>query len=237
MKNIIVDSYEEMSDLAAAIVKAEMCKDKRNNISITAGASPRGMYVELVKWYRKYKSYAGNTFFYNFDELEPLSGGDGITYQELNKEFYTPAGVEKDQIRRLTYANYKEYDEMIASEGGLDLMVIGLGADGHFCGNLPYATDFLKETYVLEIKKEYPWYEFVAGLLPEGELPSYHVTMGLQSLLKVRHLVLIANGKQKAEAVKTLFESEITTDFPASGLKLHPNLTILLDKDAASLIS
>lgn len=67
--------------------------------------------------------------------------------------------------------------------------------------------------------------------------PEYLVTVGLQSLLKVKHLVLIVNGEQKAEAVKRLIEgSEITTDFPASGLRLHPSLTVILDQGAAVLL-
>lgn len=236
MNKIICETYEEMSEMTASILLAEMTKDKRSNLSITAGASPEGVYKILSKWYAKYKDNFKDVYFYNFDEIEDGSGKPGVTISALNDQFYTVAGVPDKNIRKLTYANHASYDAMIKEDGGLDVMMLGLGADGHFCGNMPVSTNFSQETYKTYIKKEYPWYPLFESMFPDGNIPEYFVTMGLRSLMKVKHLVLIVNGKNKAEVVKKLFDLEMSEDFPATGLLQHPNLTIIMDKEAAQLI-
>lgn len=235
MKKFIVKDTQVMSELAAAILKGTMVNDKRVNLALTTGSSPKGTYELVTKWYKENKENLSNVFFYNFDEIEPKDGQTSITITGLRDQFFAPAEVPESQIQPLTYANYARYDQMIAEAGGLDAMLIGLGEDGHFCGNMPYATDFSKDTYQLMIKEEYPWYEMITGMFGE-QTPDYIVTMGLQSLLRVKHLILIINGAGKAKAVKQMFDSEITTAFPASALRLHPNLTVIMDEDAASLL-
>ncbi|MDL2276659.1 6-phosphogluconolactonase, partial [Breznakia sp. OttesenSCG-928-G09] len=227
MNKIIVDTYEELSEMTASILLTEMTKDKRSNLSITAGASPKGVYEKLAVWYKKYKNEFQNTYFYNFDEIEDGSGKPGVTISALYEQFYKPAGVEEKNIKKLSYANYDTYDQEIKDDGGIDVMMIGLGGDGHFCGNMPVGTDFTQETYKMYVKKEYPWYGLFEEMFPNGNIPEYFVTMGLKSLMKVKHLVLIVNGASKAEAVKKLFTLEPTNEFPATALLQHPNFTII----------
>lgn len=236
MKTIITDTYAEMSEMAASILLAEMTKDKRTNLSITAGASPKGVYEILAKWYTKYGEKFQNTYFYNFDEIMSESNPQGITITALREQFYTPAGVPEDKIRKLTLDNHEQYDALIKEDGGLDVMLIGLGGDGHFCGNMPVSTDFSQETYKTYLKPEYPWYDELHSMFGDTKIPEYFVTMGFMSLLKVKHLVLIVNGKKKAEIFKKMLESEITNELPASALKLHPNFTVIADKEAAALL-
>jgi len=235
MKKIIVDSYKEMSELAASILLSEMTKDKRTNISITAGATPKGVYKILTKWYLKYPESFIDTYFYSFDEVE-VGSLPGATITDLNESFYKPAKIPRKRINSLTYANYQEYDQLIKEDGGLDIMMLGLGQDGHFCGNMPYGTDLRQFTYKLPIKEEYPWYRALQELFPGQDLPEYFVTMGMRSLMKVKHLILIVNGKAKAEAVKKMLTLDVTNEFPATALLQHPNLTIILDQEAAQIV-
>lgn len=228
MKKIIVDTYEELSELTAGILLAEMLKDKRTNLAITAGNSPKGVYEILTKRYRESADSFQNTYFYNFDEL-PAKDNEGITITALREQFFDPAGVPEKNICKLTMENYAQYDQMIQEDGGLDAMLIGLGGDGHFCGNMPFSTDFSKETHEVQVKPEYPWYEAAGS-------PASFVTMGFKSLLKVKHLVLIVNGKSKAEILKKVLESDVTNEMPATVLQLHPNFTLIADKEAASLL-
>ncbi|MDQ0361118.1 glucosamine-6-phosphate deaminase [Breznakia pachnodae] len=237
MKKIIVDTYDELSDLMNSIIVAEMTKDKKSNISITAGASPKGVYERLVKFYKKYSKDVKNTYFYNFDEVPAMNPNEeGMTLSSLREQFYTPANVEEENIVKLNLDNYDTYDQIIEDNGGLDLMMIGLGADGHFCGNMPMGTDFSQYTYRMYIKEEYPWYAPIKEQYGDNEVPEYFVTMGLKSLLKVKHLVLIVNGTSKAEALKKMLTLDMTNEFPATGLLLHPNFTIIADKEAAALL-
>jgi 6-phosphogluconolactonase/glucosamine-6-phosphate isomerase/deaminase len=237
MKIIVEDSYESLSEKAACILLDTMIlQDKRVNIAITAGSSPVLTYKKVVQAITAVPTRFIHVHYYNFNEI-PLKGeAKGVAMQALDKLFFTPAGIPTARIHPMTLENYETYDAEIEYFGGLDLMLIGLGADGHFGGNMPYATRFEKYTYRVYIKEEYEWYK---AFLDMGlsEIPEFFVTLGAASVMKVRHLVMIVNGTAKAQAVKRFLESTVDTAFPASILKLHPNFTLILDKDAASAVS
>ncbi len=137
MKLIITEDYQEMSRVAAHHLLGYMSKTRRVNLAITAGSTPKGMY-EYLTTLVKGKPWYDNCYFYNFDEI-PFRGkeGEGVTITNLRNLFFTPAGIKEENIQKLTIDNYREHDQKLAREGGLDLVVLGLGADGHFCGNLP----------------------------------------------------------------------------------------------------
>jgi 6-phosphogluconolactonase/glucosamine-6-phosphate isomerase/deaminase len=150
---------------------------------------------------------------------------------------YDHIDINKDYIHELKIDNIDEIRTSIKDGGGLDLMVIGLGDDGHFCGNMPYKTDFLSDiyTYNLQENKDMPWYETYLSLVKEeSELPDKVVTMGAPMLMKTKHLVLIVNGKEKSDIFKRFMDSDITKEIPATVLKLHPNLTVIVDKDVVA---
>jgi len=234
MKKIVFDSYEEVCESVASIILSELSKDRRKNLALTGGSSPRDIYRILTDKFKKYPDLISNAYFYSLDEIEPGNGKPPITFTTLNKDLYHPARIPNDQIKYLTYRNYQQYDSMILEDGGLDFMLLGLGSDGHFCMNMPSSTQFSKETYRVTVKKEYSWYEEAQSLFENSNQENHLVTMGLASILKVKHVVLIVCGAVKADAVKKMLTLPLTTDFPATGLLLHPNLTIVLDKEAAS---
>lgn len=236
MKLIIEKDYESMSHTAANLLLAEMLKPTRVNLSVTAGNTPKRMYELLIPQV-KGKAHFSNVHYYNFDEIPVLDDeGYGITMGNLNKDFFKPAGISPDQLHVLDDANYLTHDERLKSAGGLDLILMGIGSDGHFCGNLPGTTSFHDMTV-----KAYMTDELRAIFLKEvggdeSKVPDYWVTMGPKSVMQSKKLVMFANGKSKAEMIKKAFYGPVTPDVPASILQMHPNLTLLLDKDAASLL-
>lgn len=233
MKLRVVEDYKALSRTAAAIIAAEITNDKRINISLTTGSTPVGTYQELIANYKDL-CCSEHVHYYNFDELESVDGVDGYTIGNLRKLFFNDANVREDAIHKLTLDNYTSYDAMIENDGGLDIMLIGMGADGHFCGNMPVATKFDRGTYAIEILSDQPWIKTFQRIYDGKKIPTHFVTMGAQSLYKVRKLVLIISGKDKAKALKQFMESEITEVFPASVLKHHPNLIVIADREAAS---
>ena len=127
-------------------------------------------------------------------------------------------------------------DEKLTADGGLDLMLMGLGADGHFLVTCPGATRFGNQTYRVEVMRHQP-YEVLVDEVggDESKVPDFYVTMGPQSVMtQVRDAVMIVNGKGKAAMVKQAFFGPVTEDVPSSILQLHPNFTLILDADAAS---
>jgi 6-phosphogluconolactonase/glucosamine-6-phosphate isomerase/deaminase len=233
MKLIITKTYEEMSSIAVNILMGLMYQDKRVNLSITAGSTPKEIYRQMIEQV-KGKNYFDNVHYYNFDEI-PFKGLDreGVTISNLRKDYLTPAGIKEENIHKLTMENYREYDEILKNDGGLDAILMGMGSDGHFCGNLSNLTKFGNKTYLVPIEGELK--ELMVGEVGDIKyVPDSFVTMGPASVLAVKKLILVVNGKHKASIVKKALEGEITEEVPSSILRLHPDITIILDEDAAS---
>lgn len=235
MKIVIAQDYADLSRTAADIVLGEMLHDRRVNMALTAGASPAGTYEVVTAGMRRNPAAYADVHFYNFDEV-PLRGRErGVTSCALHEHLYGPGGIAAANIHELTVDNHESVARELHGNGGLDLMLIGLGADGHFCGNMPYSTRFDQEIYTYELKDTYPWYEDALRLLPDpSEVPSHVVTMGAAMLAKVRRLVLIVSGAAKADALAGMLNREISTEFPATILRTHPNLVVVADRAAAS---
>lgn len=238
MKLIVTEDYEQMSQIAAQHLAEYMLKPRRVNLAITAGKTPKRMY-ELLTAAVKDKAWLKNVYFYNFDEI-PFRGktGDGVTITNLRTLFFTPTRISDSNIQKLTLENHREHDANIAQQGGLDLVVMGLGADGHFCGNLPNTTHFHDMTIEVPIKGE------MIDMVAHGELggdfslvPDSYVTMGPKSIMAAKNLLLIVNGVGKAQALKGVLEGPVSEQLPASVLQLHPALTIIADKAAASALT
>jgi len=237
MKMIIGKDVEEMSQVAAGYVMSYMYQDReRVNLSITGGTTPQRMYEILVPMVKDKKQFQ-HVHFYNFDEI-PYRKEDreGVTISGLRDAFFTPAHIKEEQIHKLDQFNYQTQDERIEKDGGLDRVILGVGADGHFCGNLPQTTKFGDLTTRVENDQR-----LKARILPEfhnveEDVPEYYITMGPRSIMRARHIIMIASGEKKAGIIKTLLEQVVDQDVPASILTLHPHFTLIVDEEAASLL-
>ncbi|SJZ67628.1 6-phosphogluconolactonase/Glucosamine-6-phosphateisomerase/deaminase [Pilibacter termitis] len=236
MRVIITKNEQEMGKLAGQYLLGVMLsKQDRVNVSITAGKTPKEVYKYLIEEV-KGKEYLRHVHYYNFDEIPYVTEDKpGVTMRDLTKMFFAPAEIDKENIHPLSEHNYAEQDEKIANAGGLECMLLGIGVDGHYCGNLPETTKYEDKTVKVMFT---PAIKERVSVLYENkeEVPDYHVTMGPTSVMAARQLILIANGKHKAEIVKEFLEGEISRKYPATILKMHPNLTVILDEDAASLL-
>ncbi|MGX7025927.1 glucosamine-6-phosphate deaminase [Vagococcus hydrophili] len=238
MKLIITKDVQEMNEVGAQQLLGAMHTQYRTNIAITAGSTPKGVY-EIMTPLVKNKTYFDNVHYYNFDEI-PFKGeeGYGVTMTNLNKLYFDPAAINKEKIHVLDDTNYDGYDDIIANDGGLDFVLLGVGADGHYCGNLPNTTKFGDLTSrVTEDARP----DMVDILLSEvggveEKRPDFYVTMGPKSIMQIKKLVMIANGKSKAEVVKKLVEGIVTEEFPVTLLTTHPDFTLIVDEEAASLL-
>ena len=178
MKLIITEDYQEMSRVAAHHLLGYMSKTRRVNLAITAGSTPKGMYEYLTTLVK------GKPWYDNC-----------VTITNLRNLFFTPAGIKEENIQKLTIDNYREHDQKLAREGGLDLVVLGLGADGHFCGNLQNTTHFHEQTVEFPIQGE------MVDIVAHGELggdfslvPDSYVTMGPKSIMAAKNLLIAARS-------------------------------------------
>ena len=239
MKIIIEKDYEGMSRVAANILLGKMAQaTSRLNLSITAGSTPVRMYELMVPEVLG-RNYYDNVHYYNFDEIPVVSDSKyGVTMGNLDRLYFSPAEIKEEQIHVLDEQNYLEQDQRIVADGGLDLLLMGLGADGHFCGNLPGHTKFEYQTYRVDVKDDPHLHEVMVSEAggDESKAPDHWVTMGPRSVMNVKELVMIANGSHKAAIVKQAFFGPVTDEVPSSIFQLHPNFTLILDEEAAAEI-
>ena len=155
-----------------------------------------------------------------------------MTISGLRKLFLTPAGIDESRIHKLDPSNYQTQDARIQADGGLDMVVLGLGWDGHFCGNLPGTTAFGDATTRVECDeamRERLIDEFENGIV---DVPDFYITMGPRSIMAARELLMIASGEKKAAPVAKLLCGRVDSAWPATVLTLHPNFTLIVDKAA-----
>ncbi len=236
MRIIVTKDYQELGNVAAQHLLGTMFGNQnRVNLAITAGATPKSTYEQLVPEIRD-KAYLNHVHYYNFDEIPyKKTQRDGITLSALKAQYFEPANISESNIHPLTVDDVTNFDQNIQDVGGLDLILMGIGEDGHFCGNMPGTTQMNDLTTLVPCTPEMK--SLLANMLGSiDEAPDEYVTMGPQSVMRAKQLVLIANGKHKAEIMKKLLTENISSDLPASILTLHPNLVIIMDEEAASLV-
>src|SRR5699024_4924125 len=120
------------------------------------------------------------------------------------------------------------YSHAIASQGGLDLQLLGIGSNGHIGFNEPY-TCFDSRTHIVELSEQ-TRIDNGRFFDDQNEVPTHAITMGIQDILNAKEIILVATGSNKTEIMAQLFASAIDEALPASALKQHKNLAIVLDR-------
>lgn len=238
MKLIVTDDYDEMSRIASHHMLGYITQNRRVNLAITAGRTPAKLYEYLVSAIGGHAGYS-HVHYYNFDEIA-FKGQDreGVTISNLRKLFLSPAKIKETNIHKLTDDNFLDFDRQLEHEGGLDLVLMGLGSDGHFCGNVPGLTRF--HYSVVKLPLEGSNVDLIARTEMKGDfdsVPDHFVTMGPMSIMTAKNLLLIVSGETKAWALQQVVEGAVTEQIPASVLKLHPSLVIIADSASASQLS
>lgn len=235
MKIIKADNEKQMSEITMEMMLGLMYENRKINLSITAGTSPKALY-EMLAPIVKVRQHFDNVHYYNFDEIPYKNEErDGITLSDLRAMYFTPANVDEEHIHILNEHNYEKQDSRIAQAGGLDFMLLGIGADGHYCGNLPGTTKFGDRTtqvFMDDSLKERVGRHFE----DKEEIPDSYVTMGPKSVMAAKKLVMIATGTKKAEIIERIVKGTVDEKIPATLLTLHPDFTLIVDKEAGALI-
>lgn len=241
MRVIITVDYDEMSKRAAEIVKKQI-KEKPNSVlGLATGSTPLGMYKYLIEMYKKGEIDFSNVVTFNLDEYVGLSPDHPQSYHYFMYEnFFNHVNIKKENIHipngvaEDLEEECERYEKEIEKAGGIDLQILGIGVNGHIGFNEPDESIDTK-THVVTLTED----TINANkrfFKNADEVPRKAITMGLGSIMKARKIVLLASGKSKARAIKETIKGKLTTKVPATVLALHPGVTIIIDKEAASLI-
>ena len=232
IKWIEVNSYDEMSNVAAHIFTEQLQAKPASILGLATGGSPVGMYKELVK-----RQQAGDISFkevttFNLDEYVDLEQNSPASYWTfMHENLFNHVDINEEKIHlpngKATdlEAECVAYDAQIAEAGGIDLQLLGIGVNGHIGFNEP-GTSFDSLTNIVELTESTRTENAIYFDNPEA-VPTHAITMGIQSIMNARAIVLIAFGEKKLEAIEKLKGGEVTEAFPASRLLNHPNVTII----------
>ena len=237
MKLIICKNYEEMSQEAAKIFIDHVNEKPDCVLCLATGSTPVGMYRELAR-----ANAAGGVDFsrvttVNLDEYYPISPDHPQSYRYFMNE--NPFNHINIPIENTNVPNgnaespkiaCKMYDDLIAETGGIDLGLLGVGNNGHIAFNEP-GEELTVGTHV-ETLTESTRQANARFFNSMDEVPTHALTMGIGSILSARRIVILASGVAKYEAVKSLMTDKITTQSPATLLKVHPDVTLICDREA-----
>ena len=148
----------------------------------------------------------------------------------INKErTHLPDGTEPDSTKACT-----DYNRVIASVGGVDLQLLGLGHNGHIGFNEP-ADSFELETHCVDLTESTikANQRFFASY---DEVPKQAYTMGIKTIMQAKKVLVVVSGEDKAEIVKKAFFGPVTPQVPASVLQLHNDVIVVADEAALSKI-
>lgn len=238
MKVIVAKDYQEMSDLACDIYIEEIKKNPEIILGLATGSTPKGLYKRLIEKYNEGEIDFSRVTTFNLDEYVGLSEEDESSYRYfMNEHLFNHINVRAE---RINIPNGKakdlekfcdDYDERIKAAGGIDLMLLGLGEDGHIAFNEP--GDYLNTcTNIAELAKS--TIEVNSRFFDSiDDVPKTAITMGMAGILKSRKIILMANGVKKHQAISVLLnEKKVTTRLPVSFLRIHPDVTVIVDEEA-----
>ncbi|WP_302626865.1 glucosamine-6-phosphate deaminase [uncultured Eubacterium sp.] len=241
MRIIKAEDYYSMSRMAANIISAQIIMKPKCVIGLATGSTPLGTYSQLIEWYKKGDLDFSEVTTINLDEYKGLSAENDQSYRYfMNKNLfdyinidkrntYVPNGLENDSEKACA-----DYNEIIRKSGGVDLQLLGLGNNGHIGFNEP-GEAFEKETHCVKLSESTVnansrFFENIE------DVPKEAYTMGIKSIMQAKKIVIVVNGKQKAQIVKEAFFGPVTPKVPASVLQLHNDVTLVGDAEALELI-
>ena len=241
MTIIETEDYSAMSLKAASIIFAHVVLKPSCVLGLATGSTPIGTYENLIRWNKDGQLSFADVRTVNLDEYCGLAPDHDQSYRYFmqSKLFdhvdikpentFVPNGLAPDMAEEC-----RRYDGVIQSMGGIDLQLLGLGHNGHIAFNEP-SDSFQRWTHVVSLK-ESTIQDNSRFFNTIEEVPTQALTMGIGSIMQAKRILIIALGEHKAKAIKQVISGNVTPECPASVLQFHTDVTLMLDRGAASLL-
>ena len=231
-----LENYEELSKQAADIVVSELKKKTDLVLGLPTGSTPLGMYKNLIELNKSGRIDFSKVSTFNLDEYYPIKRSDKQSYYRfMFDNFFDFININPENINipdgeaLSVDSECMHYEQKINHAGGIDLMILGLGANGHVGFNEPggFLVPFTHAAVLSEdtIKANARFFG------SEDEVPKTALTMGIGSIIaKSAKILLLVSGESKTQAFKHfLYDNKVNTENPATLLYLHGNVTVLSD--------
>ena len=235
MEKIVCESYEDVCKCAADIYIQQLKYKPDSVLGLATGSTPIGLYDELARKYEAGEIDFSEAQSFNLDEYYPIDPSHPQSYAYFMRQnlfdkinlakYHIPNGAAEDPADECA-----RYDALLDAAGGIDLMLLGIGVNGHIGFNEPAAA-YHMGTYKVDLTES----SITANSRffgPDEHQPTTALTMGIGQIFKSKKILLLISGAAKANVAKKLFEGVIHTDVPACLLLLHPDVTVIIDKAA-----
>ena len=238
MNIVILKNYDEVSEKASEIVIEQLTSKPHSVLGLATGSTPIGLYQRLIQANKENKISFKDVKSFNLDEYIGLDVKHPQSYHQFmmdNLFSKIDINLANTHLPQNDVENMNEhacaYNKLL-SKTKIDLQILGIGSNGHIGFNEP-GTPFGNETFIVELeeKTRRDNMRFFNSL---DEVPKYAITMGIKNIMRSKHIILLASGIEKSDAVYKMIHGDVTENLPASILQLHPHVTVILDEKAAS---
>ncbi len=235
----VFDNGQQAGTAAAMLFAAQVIRKPDSVLGLATGSTPIACYQQLIEWYKAGVLDFSKAVSFNLDEYCGLPVAHPCSYhsfmheelfEHINlKASYLPDGNAPDM-----QAECARYDAAILAAGGIDIQFLGIGRNGHIGFNEPsdhlvYGTQVVQLTEsTIDANRRF--------FDCEEHVPTKAISLGIGGIMAAREIVLVALGKDKANAIRETVLHDITPRVQASILRTHPNVTIMLDREAASML-
>ncbi|WP_434769751.1 glucosamine-6-phosphate deaminase [Curtobacterium flaccumfaciens] len=239
MEIIILPTPDEVGRVAAAKIASVVAKKPSAVIGLATGSSPQGIYTDLQRRVQSGEISFAEARGFALDEYVGIPLEHPESYAAvIARDVVAPLGFDASRVRvpdgraaDLEFAA-KEYDAAIRAVGGIDVQILGIGANGHIGFNEP-TSSFASRTRIKTLAPSTRDANARFFDSPE-QVPTHCMTQGLGTILEARELVLVAQGPSKAAAVAAAVEGPLSSFVPGSALQLHEHATVVVDEEAAA---
>jgi glucosamine-6-phosphate deaminase len=241
MKVIIRKTYDEMSAAAADLVLDQVARKPQSIFCFPSGDSPTGMLRILVRSIKEGKANFSHAKFVGLDEWVGMDRNDtGSCQHYMYETFFDAAGIPADQIiffnpkAQDLQAECRKVDAFILNNGGIDLIVVGIGLNGHLGLNEP-GSSFQNYCHVVDLEEST---KTVAQKYFKGTtILKQGITLGLKHITEAKTTIVIASGEKKSAIIQKVVEGPVTEHVPGSIMQTLKHGLIILDEPAASRLT
>lgn len=239
MEIVICKTKEEASRKAAAMITAAVKANPKIVLGLATGSTPVGMYKEMIKAVKAKEVSYSQVRTWNLDEYLGLAGTHDQSYRYfMNTNLFDSIDIKKSNTHVLNglakdwRKEVKAYEAAIKKAGGIDIQVLGIGSDGHIAFNEP-GSSLSSRTRLVSltpqtIKDNSRFFKKAA------DVPKQALSMGVGSIMEAKKIILLAFGKNKADAVAAAVEGGVSQFCTASALQMHEDAWFFCDEEAAS---
>lgn len=241
MRIILSGSTQEAVNTVATMVLDRISSHPNSVIGLATGKTMEPVYAEWARLSQEQNVDHAKAFFFMLDEYLNLPKNHPSSFRAyIEKRVLAPLKLHVDQIsfppvHTSSISEAASHYEMSLKEaGGVDIQLLGIGGNGHVGFNEP-GSQKNSRTRLVELTKE----TIAANKkdFPNGDMPSQALSMGIETILEAKELVMLATGASKADAIKYLLNHHDDPACPATFMKNHPHFTVVLDPEAASKIN